>query len=526
VTLLLVALKSVLVLSGALLVVRRRRFTAAHRHLVLVLAMASLPLMLVCGLLGASMFSIDAPGAIGDWAGPVEVPETELAAGSSSQAAAGLWSVQPGPAAWYAGVSAVLMAYWLLQLIRTSRWITRNTQPHGQGLGAPGRKRQVTLRRADRDMSPITWGIVKPVVVVPDGWARWPAERRHAVLAHEMAHVRRWDTLVSTMSVVISCLFWANPLVWVVHRRLLAEAEQACDDAVVSQGVPATKYASELLAVARSRVLPLAHAAAAQSTLSRRIRALADPGTRRMRMNTRQLLGTLAMAIALVVPLATLDARASAELIGDRRVPSMSHAVRAALSQVQSLIDAEEFDQALKTAEPLLTNDLNPNETAQIHNMLGFIYFSKDNHERALDHYLQVLAQGEAIPEGLELQTYYTAAQLSFILERYQEAIHYIRSWQQIADAGTTAVDPHIFIGQVYYQLNEYQRAIQAINTGIELAEATGTTIKENWWALLGYLYYEEGQFQDYIEVLERLRRDYPDEKYDRRLEGIKAMVG
>jgi tetratricopeptide (TPR) repeat protein len=523
VTLVVVMAKSVLVLGVALLLIRHHRLAAAHRHLVLVLAMLSLPWLLVLGLSGAGVVAVETPPGLRGWAGSFELPEVAFAAVTSSSAAVDGAAFRISVAGWYAAVSVALFVWWLVQVFTASRWIRSNTVPHGGRLPLAGARRPVTLRCAAASTSPFTWGAFRPVVVIPSDWSRWPAARRRAVLTHEMAHVRRWDTLVSTATLFVACLFWINPLVWIAHRRLLGEAELACDDTVVSEGVAAADYAGELLALARARTLPMAHAAASQSTLARRIRALVDPTTRRTAMSKRQCAGAAALAALLICPVAAIDAR---PLDADRSVAPVSESRRASLETIQALIAAEELEEALEAAQALLGPGLNGNELAQTHNMLGYIHFKKDDYETALEHYLQVTAEPGTITKGLEVQTYYTAAQLSFVLERYSEAIAHMQAWQRVADAGMTDPVPHIFIGQVHYKLHDHESAIVSVRTGLELAEMAGTPVKESWLALLAYLYYEEGHLEDCIRVTEELRRRFPDGKYDRRLEGLRAVVG
>ena len=77
-----------------------------------------------------------------------------------------------------------------------------------------------------------------------------------AVLSHELAHVRRHDWCVQIAAEGVRALLWFNPLVWIACRRLRRESEQACDDAVLGNGVPARAYASHLLELARKCRLP------------------------------------------------------------------------------------------------------------------------------------------------------------------------------------------------------------------------------------------------------------------------------
>jgi beta-lactamase regulating signal transducer with metallopeptidase domain len=106
------------------------------------------------------------------------------------------------------------------------------------------------VRLCDGIDSPAVTGVVRPVLLLPRAARAWPARRMRVVLAHELAHVRRRDTLAQLVADAACALHWFNPLVWVVASRLRVERELAADDAVLASGVAASSYAEELLAVA------------------------------------------------------------------------------------------------------------------------------------------------------------------------------------------------------------------------------------------------------------------------------------
>ena len=146
-----------------------------------------------------------------------------------------------------------------------------------------------------------------------------------------------------------------------------------------------------------------------------------------------------------------------------RRVPTMSESTFKKLGEAQVFIDEKDFDGAEKVLNDMLARSkrLNGNEVGQVYNMLGFVHFSREDFDSALLAYEKVIAQGEDIPEGLETTTLYTLAQLSFVAERYQDALDYMETW--ITKATNPGADPHIFMGQVYYQMKNYPAATDQI---------------------------------------------------------------
>lgn len=109
---------------------------------------------------------------------------------------------------------------------------------------------------------PMTWGALRPVVLLPAVARSWPAARRREVLLHELAHVRRGDWAARLMAALICAMHWFNPLAWLAARRLRDEQELACDDAVLASGARPSDYAAHLLDVARGLRTPFVTAGA------------------------------------------------------------------------------------------------------------------------------------------------------------------------------------------------------------------------------------------------------------------------
>ena len=94
-----------------------------------------------------------------------------------------------------------------------------------------GIARTVRLRVVERLGSPITAGWWRPVVLVPAALvANMPVHLLEALLAHEMAHVRRHDYLVNLGQNVVEALFFYHPAVWWISGRIRVEREQIADD--------------------------------------------------------------------------------------------------------------------------------------------------------------------------------------------------------------------------------------------------------------------------------------------------------
>lgn len=97
---------------------------------------------------------------------------------------------------------------------------------------------------------PLACGVSRPTVLLPERAREWSASVLSDVLVHEMSHLRRRDPLWLWVARIGRALYWFHPLVWLATRRMMAESERACDDAVMRAGERPSGYAETLLFVA------------------------------------------------------------------------------------------------------------------------------------------------------------------------------------------------------------------------------------------------------------------------------------
>ena len=186
--------------------------------------------------------------------------------------------------------------------------------------------RRVTLRRSNRPIMPMTWGgfpvLGRATILLPPESDAWPADRRRAVLLHELAHVKRRDCLTQTLTQLACALYWFNPLIWLAGQRMLVERERACDDMVLLNETKASDYAEHLLEIATGPQANFfaAHAGIAMARASKldgRLVAILDQHRNRRAMSRVGVALTVALLGAVVVPVAMLQG----ELTPDRAAP-------------------------------------------------------------------------------------------------------------------------------------------------------------------------------------------------------------
>ncbi len=211
----------------------------------------------------------------------VTLPDVQAAA-SQPAAAPTIWD-DPTPLVLLAYLGGLLMVggRLLLGLFMLRRWTRAArdvTDP--DWLAALARVRgaddRVRLMVSDTVPSPLSWGWRRPVILIdPDTLDE--LEEADAILAHEMAHIARRDWVGLMLTRIAAAIFWFNPVVWLLEREIVQQAEEAADSEAAAHVEPA-RYAQTLLtwAQASSSALPANSIAPKHSALGRRIRAILD----------------------------------------------------------------------------------------------------------------------------------------------------------------------------------------------------------------------------------------------------------
>ena len=145
-------------------------------------------------------------------------------------------------ALWAAGAGALSLRmacgwFWVQRLCRDARLDAQGRWQACVDRLAPrlGIGRKVALRLVDDGDSPVTAGWWRPVVLLPVAVAlRLPADLVEALLAHELAHVRRHDYLVNLLQGAAEALLFYHPVVWWLSRRIRVERELVADDLAVA----------------------------------------------------------------------------------------------------------------------------------------------------------------------------------------------------------------------------------------------------------------------------------------------------
>ena len=111
-------------------------------------------------------------------------------------------------------------------------------------------KKPVRVYTSDRISSPISYGVLQPRIVLPAGREIHGDDLQY-VIAHECVHIKRMDALKKLLLMLVICLHWFNPLVWLMAAAIKRELELSCDQKVLAIcGIKArTAYANALLSL-------------------------------------------------------------------------------------------------------------------------------------------------------------------------------------------------------------------------------------------------------------------------------------
>ena len=323
-----IALKSLFIAGitlGLLTLMKQRsaaeRSWVAHIGLLALVIMAFAPLVLPSWNIETPAFLNQAPeskAAVQTLTPVGETVTTPLSAKPVPVASVSP-SISPTAAAtaMYAVPAAILLFITLLALGRLIALRARaDVLVDGHWLSALARaqkrmgfKHGTALLTSDELASPISWGFMRPVILLNNRAVEASGEAE-AIIAHELAHVARMDWVKLLLARVATALFWFNPLIWMLAREAHQLREEAADDAVLSADIVDTDYAQLLVGVARHECPGLllgAHGVApSKSSLARRVARVLDGTSIRGPVAGSFALGVFTGAALIAAPLAAL----------------------------------------------------------------------------------------------------------------------------------------------------------------------------------------------------------------------------
>ncbi|WP_028294752.1 tetratricopeptide repeat protein [Oceanobacter kriegii] len=206
-----------------------------------------------------------------------------------------------------------------------------------------------------------------------------------------------------------------------------------------------------------------------------------------------------------------------------RRSATMRPQIFKKLDGARELADQKQYAEALEELQDLEKRRRNSYETAMTHNMYAYVYFNQEKYKEAAAAYENVIAV-ENIPESLEQTTLYSLAKLYLIQEQYKQALVPLNKWFGIvAEPGAEA---YVLRAQVYFQIEQYNKALPDIKQAIAMVKKQGNLPRENWLMLERAVYYQNKDFDNLARCLQDLATLYPKSQYWVQLAAVYAELG
>lgn len=172
-------------------------------------------------------------------------------------------TVSPWAVVWLVGIEVCALTFAVLYVRCYREFQTSLPVEHDYArrwLAAHPLRRKLVIRQSDRVSSPLTFGVLRPVILMPKS-TDWSDEGTlRFVLEHEFVHVQRFDALSKLALIAAVCVHWFDPLVWVMYVLANRDLELSCDETVVHRfGGARADYARTLIRMmeTRSGVAPL-----------------------------------------------------------------------------------------------------------------------------------------------------------------------------------------------------------------------------------------------------------------------------
>jgi beta-lactamase regulating signal transducer with metallopeptidase domain/biopolymer transport protein ExbD len=206
----------------------------------------------------------------------------------------------------WASIALTRLIWALVQTLDLTAIVSQAEEVPANLVPAEIRDRGVRVLTCRRVGLPFTLGIFPRRIFVPPAWQQWDQASRHAVLRHELAHIRRRDGLVQVLEAVAHAVFFFHPLVTLLIRRLRIWREMACDDFSVAGDASARLAYSHFLVHLAETALGPRPATESASTLARRKCELMKRVTYQVREKDMNNLSRTKLSMILIVLLAAM----------------------------------------------------------------------------------------------------------------------------------------------------------------------------------------------------------------------------
>ena len=247
-----------------------------------------------------------------------------------------------------------------------------------------------------------------------------------------------------------------------------------------------------------------------------------------MKSRNRWLPGVFMLLVCGIFATGTVYAAAQKDEQRDKQKTKQAQAVSQAvydrIQKAQEAIDEDQPNEALKILTALkVKKGLTEYELQNVLNYIGFVHYNLDDMPQAIATYEEML-RIPSIEEQIKKQTLYTLAQLRTMEEQYPKAITTLEAW--FAIESNPAADPYILYAQNLYQDSRYADMIAPIESAIAVAVKRELTVKEDWYVLLNFAYFQQEDYEKVRDIQKILLVNWPKKRYWFSLAGAYTELG
>ena len=207
-----------------------------------------------------------------------------------------------------------------------------------------------------------------------------------------------------------------------------------------------------------------------------------------------------------------------------KQAQAVSKEVYDKIAKAQEAVDAKDYQGALKMLNALYNPDkLTEYEQANVLNYIGFVYYNMDDIPNAIRTYDRMIAV-PSLEETMKKQVTYTLAQLYTMEEQYAKALVTLDNWFLLEL--NPAPEPFILKAQNLYQVQRYGEMIEPIENAMRVAEARNKPVKEDWYVLLNFAYFQAENYSMVRDIQKTLLASWPKKRYWFSLAGAFTELG
>jgi len=319
----------------------------------------------------------------------------------------------------------------------------------------------VPLRIVAPGQVPGAHGLFRQCVVLPDGLEQHlTAPELRALVAHERAHIRRHDNLQAAIVHAIVSLFWFDPVLWCIERRMLDERESACDELALAAGAEPEHYVSGIAKVCCLSVAGAAgYAGATGANLHQRMEHIMSATVPTHSSRFLRVLAGALVATAALLPVGGAFLRAqTAQLPND---PDLQAGIQ--------MLAAKNYGGAYEAFAR--SRQFNP---ASLRGLAGMV--EVDIAQGRMDDAIALVEpELDRNPGNLELRQ--MAGNILTRAGRYDEAITYFQSLITPTRPAAQQADAYLRIGEAYRRKGDDKSSIAALQTARRLSPDNPTIV-------------------------------------------------